>query len=102
MEYSVLKIEYNDAQWDTAKTIKTEMPVYTNEDITELDGLKEAFGRFLHFVGYPQFNNDFVFVESVDCGDFLDFFTAHKQANLGIIKSACVFLSLRHRSNAIR
>ena len=69
-DFSTLKIEYIDAQWDDPLTTKVETPVFTDEDTSELDGLHETYGRFLHFAGYPQFSNDYTFVKSVNGDEF--------------------------------
>lgn len=73
MGNSVMRIEYtcSDDLPFPQKTI-VEAPIYTYDDfdLGEIDGIKELFGRFLHFIGYPFFDKEWTFLESVDGDEY--------------------------------
>ena len=66
---SRMKIEYTNAEFDPPQITKVEDNLWDEND-SELDGIKEFFGRFLRFIGYPSFNEEYIFMESVNGKDY--------------------------------
>lgn len=61
---SKMKIEYTNAEFDPPQVTKVEDQLWDEND-SQLDAIKDFFGRFLHFVGFPSYNKDYIFMESV-------------------------------------